>query len=167
MTGENSHVIGDDAPAKDRLNASAEGDEPLAGAVGMTRFWRRAAGTAAIVALLIVGNATQATAAATSTGRATNPVSNTAAGAASRPAASAGSDNSAGDDDSRASAGSPLHGEFNVLNRDGSAQLRRWQSGQVDAIDSVSVTVLSADGFNSRYLLGPGVSVTGIGVGDE
>jgi hypothetical protein len=63
--------------------------------------------------------------------------------------------------------GSALHGEFRVLNRDGSAQLRRWQSGAVDAIDSLMLTVRSADGFNGRYLLGPGVSVTGIGVGDE
>ena len=54
-----------------------------------------------------------------------------------------------------------------MLNRDGSAQLRRWQSGAVDAIDTLTLTVRSADGFNGRYLLGPGVSVTGIGVGDE
>jgi hypothetical protein len=54
-----------------------------------------------------------------------------------------------------------------VLNRDGSAQLRRWQSGEVDAIDNLTLTVRSADGFNAQYLLGPGVSVTGIGIGDE
>lgn len=54
-----------------------------------------------------------------------------------------------------------------MLNRDGSAQLRRWQSGEVGAIDSLSLTVRSADGYAGQYLLGPGVSVTGIGVGDE
>ena len=64
-------------------------------------------------------------------------------------------------------AGSALHGEFRVLNRDGSAQVRQWQSGEVAAIDDLTVSVRSADGFSGRYLLGPGVSVTGIGVGDE
>ncbi len=67
----------------------------------------------------------------------------------------------------RTQASAALHGEFRVVNRDGSAQLRRWQSGAVDAIDSMSLTVRSADGYDSTYLLGPGVSVTGIGVGDE
>jgi len=110
------------------------------------RLWRRTASAAAIVAVLIVGTATQAQAATGQAGR------------------TAASTSSAGVGES---IGSALHGEFRVLNRDGSAQLRRWQSGEVDAIDNLALTVRSADGFNGRYLLGPGVSVTGIAIGDE
>jgi len=114
---------------------------------GRARLWRRTAGAAAIVAVLVVGNATQAQAAPRSNGSTAAPT-NSSAGVGEV-------------------AGSALHGEFLVLNRDGSAQLRRWQSGEVDAIDNLALTVRSADGFNGRYLLGPGVSVTGIGIGDE
>jgi hypothetical protein len=124
---------------------AADPERPV-GNPGRTRLWRRTASTAAIVAVLVVGNGTQAQAAVRPGGR-TATVANSA---------------NAGQD-----AGSALHGQFRVLNRDGSAQLRQWQSGEVDAIDNLMLTVRSADGFNGRYLLGPGVSVTGIGVGDE
>ncbi len=113
-----------------------------------TRLWQRTAGAAAVVAVLVVGNATAAS------GSERSDVASTSGHASSDPAAS-----------TRSSAA--LHGEFKVINRDGSAQLRRWQSGTVDAIDEISMTVRSADGFDSAYLLGPGVSVTGIGLGDE
>lgn len=109
-----------------------------------TRLWQRTASAAAVVAVLVVGNATAAT------GRSGGAASS--GHASSNPAAQ--------------SSGA-LHGEFRVVNRDGSAQLRRWQSGAVDAIDTISLTVRSADGYDSTYLLGPGVSVTGIGLGDE
>jgi hypothetical protein len=128
-------------------SASPSAPAPPTGSPGRARLWRRTAGAAAIVAVLVVGNAAQAQAASRAGGR-----------TAEHGTSSAG----AGE-----TAGSALHGEFRVLNRDGSAQLRRWQSGEVDAIDNLTLTVRSADGFNAQYLLGPGVSVTGIGIGDE
>lgn len=129
------------------------GDGPVApgdrapnpvGASRRARLWQRTAGTAAVVAVLVVSNATTASAASRPSGSATAPTST-----------------------APTSTSALLHGEFKVINRDGSAQLRRWQSGTVDAIDAISMTVRSADGFDSAYLLGPGVSITGIGLGDE
>ena len=134
------------------------GDGPVApgdrapnpvGASLRARLWQRTAGTAAVVAVLVVSNATTANAAARQSGSVTAPTS-------TAPTSTAPTTTSA-----------LLHGEFKVINRDGSAQLRRWQSGTVDAIDEISMTVRSADGFDSAYLLGPGVSITGIGLGDE
>ena len=60
-----------------------------------------------------------------------------------------------------------LHGEFAVINADRSVQTRQWQWGTVVALDAISFTVRSTDGFNGHYLIGPGVSVTGISVGDD
>ncbi|MET0865019.1 MAG: hypothetical protein ABWZ98_11840 [Nakamurella sp.] len=132
-----------------------------------TRNWRRTASAAAIVAVLVIGNATQAQAASAPSVRTAEPETNSAGIGDSVPSASADGSGLAPDDVLAGDTGSALHGEFKVLNRDGSAQLRRWQSGQVDAMDNLALTVRSADGYRSRYLLGPGVSVTGIGVGDE
>lgn len=135
----------------ERLNRPVS--EP-GGNSGRSKLWRRTAGAAAVVAVLVVGNATANSAAANASGRPTSApgstwTATTVGSASARTSASA------------------LHGEFKVINRDGSAQLRRWQSGAVDAIDEISLTVRSADGFDSTYLLGPGVSVTGISLGDE
>lgn len=110
------------------------------------RRWRRTASAAVIVAVLVIGNAAQATAAVPGGRTAASPKGTGA---------------------EAATAGAALHGEFKVLNGDGSAQLRRWQSGQVGAIDNLSLTVHSDDGFDGQYLLGPGVSVNGIRVGDD
>lgn len=134
------------------------------GSSGVSRLWRRTAGAAAVVAVLVIGNATVNAGSASASTRlnsttATVPVTGTAT-VSSSGASHPGTDGSAPAD-------AALHGEFKVINRDGSAQLRRWQSGSVNAIDEISLTVRSADGFDSTYLLGPGVSVTGIDIGDE
>jgi len=144
-----SEQPGDQPPAMEGpKDGPKDGPDFSSGISGMSRLWRRTAGTAAVVAVLVVGNAT-------------------AAGASTRaghtPVPTAADNPSPATDVS----GAALHGEFRVINRDGSAQLRRWQSGAVNALDKISMTVRSADGFDSTYLLGPGVSVTGIGVGDE
>ena len=129
------------------MTEQPENEAPAVENPTRTRLWQRTAGAAAVVAVLVVGNAT-------------------AASASVSPAAAATS-GQASNEPAGASAAGALHGEFRVVNRDGSAQLRRWQSGAVDAIDTISLTVRSADGYDSTYLLGPGVSVTGIGIGDE
>jgi hypothetical protein len=123
------------------------------------RLWQRTAGTAAVVAVLVVSNATTASAAARPSGSASAPTSTAPTSTAPTSTAPTSTDPT--------TTSALLHGEFKVINRDGSAQLRRWQSGTVDAIDEISVTVRSADGFDGDYLLGPGVSITGIGLGDE
>lgn len=129
--------------------AEQSGDRPPAvEGPTRTRLWQRTAGAAAVVAVLVVGNATAAS------GSERSDVATTSGHTLSDPAAST-------------PASAVLHGEFKVINRDGSAQVRRWQSGTVDAIDEIPMTVRSADGFDSAYLLGPGVSITGIGLGDE
>jgi len=131
-----------------------EDQPPAVESPSRNRLWQRTAGAAAVVAVLVVGNATAANAS----------TATTSAPAAGKVAAGQEtSDSAAGGHASTAA----LHGEFRVVNRDGSAQLRRWQSGAVNAIDTMSLTVRSADGYDSTYLLGPGVSVTGIGLGDE
>jgi hypothetical protein len=131
---------------------------PAVESAARSRRWQRTAGAAAVVAVLVVGNATAANATSAD-------ATATHATRADPSARSSGPHQSS--ESPRTQASAALHGEFRVVNRDGSAQLRRWQSGAVDAIDSMSLTVRSADGYDSTYLLGPGVSVTGIGVGDE
>lgn len=71
-----------------------------------------------------------------------------------------------GSADSPAQSDANLHGSFTVINLDRSVQPRQWQWGEVTAIDEVAFTVRSADGFDGTYLIGPGVTVTGIAVGD-
>jgi len=113
-------------------------------------LWKRTAGVAAVVAVLIVGNTTRATAAAPSA------VATLSTGSytwhVALPPASSASDADTG----------PQHGEFPVVNADGSVQIRRWQSGAVVASTEGSVTVLSSDGYRSEYRLGTGVDVQAV-----
>ena len=120
-----------------------------------TRLWHRSVGVAAMVAVLVVGASATAHGATVSSGGA-------AAGGARGESGSASAPSDADPTDPPAN----LHGTFTVVNRDRSVQSRQWQWGEVVAMDDVSFTVSSADGFNGSYLIGPGVSVTGIGVGD-
>ena len=101
------------------------------------RWWQRTVGAAAVVAVLVIGGAGRAAASTPDT----------------RSATTAGAES--------------LHGEFAVINADRSVQTRHWQWGTVVAIDAISLTVRSTDGFSGHYLIGPGVSVTGITVGDD
>ena len=157
--------LGDQPPATEvpgeRVNPST--GRP-GGNSGRSRLWRRTAGAAVVMAVLVVGNATVNSAAANASSRDIGDAAKTSTAGTSMagtPTAGPAASHDAG------ASPAALHGEFKVINRDGSAQLRRWQSGAVDAIDEISLTVRSADGFDSTYLLGPGVSVTGIGLGDE
>ena len=60
----------------------------------------------------------------------------------------------------------PDHGQFTVINADGSEQVRRWQWGEVVTVDDTSLTVSSPDGLAGSYQIGPGVDVADIAVGD-
>jgi hypothetical protein len=165
-------MIRDEVDVSGQLGFTAAATGPQLGTSGRSRLWRRTAGAAAIVAVLVVGNATQAQASTRTNSRSVVPTGSNSAEVGERPELA--HDFVAGDGSELAPAdfvagdgSSALHGEFRVLNRDGSAQVRQWQSGEVNAIDTLTLSVRSADGFNGRYLLGPGVSVTGISVGDE
>ncbi len=59
----------------------------------------------------------------------------------------------------------PVHGEFPVVDADGTVQTRRWQWGEVVAVDSARITVASEDGYASDYRLDP-AQVGRIAVGD-
>ncbi len=111
------------------------------------RGWRLTAGTAALMAVLVVAGSS---------------------GANTRTSSRSGRPTSTGNSAPRgATSNTALHGAFPVVNADGSTQVRQWQGGAVIAIDPLTLTVRSADGFTSSYLIGSGVSVAGIGLGDE
>lgn len=67
-----------------------------------------------------------------------------------------------------APADGPAHGEFPVVDADGTVHTQRWQSGEVVAIDAADtslVTVASEDGYASDYRVDPD-RASGIAVGD-
>ncbi len=52
----------------------------------------------------------------------------------------------------------PVHGEFPVVDANGVVQTRRWQEGEIVAIDPddpSTITVASTDGYASDYRLDP------------
>jgi len=120
-------------------------EDAAAGTVGSGRGrrWRRAAGVAVVVAVLVVANAK---AAGASTLR--KPSKAEIATAAATPS------------------NGPDHGQFTVINADGTEQVRRWQWGEVVTVDDTSLTVSSPDGLAGSYQIGPGVDVADIAVGD-
>jgi len=66
----------------------------------------------------------------------------------------------------------PVHGEFPVVQADGSVQTRRWQWGEVVAVDQpragepAVLTVASVDGFAGAYRVGAD-QLAGIALGAE
>lgn len=105
--------------------------------------WKRTTGVAAAVAVLVVASSSSARA---STPR--KPSKAEIATVAATPV------------------DGPVHGEFTVVNADGTEQVRRWQWGEVVDVNAEGLTVASADGLAGAYALGPGVSVADIAVGD-
>jgi hypothetical protein len=59
-----------------------------------------------------------------------------------------------------------LHGEFVVATQDGGTQTERLQNGSVTAVTAGLVSVTSTDGFAATYVVGSGVDVSGVAVGD-
>lgn len=99
------------------------------------RWWRRSAGVAVAVAVMVMGS----TATASATGP-RKPSSAEIATAAAEPA------------------DGPVHGEFPVVAADGTVQTRRWQWGQVVAVDPADptlITVASDDGYAGDYRVAP------------
>ena len=135
-------------PSTTTESVAGQGDPEEVAAAGASesgrgRRWRRAAGVAAVVAVLVVANAK---AAGASTLR--KPSKAEVATAAAMPS------------------NGPDHGQFTVINADGSEQIRRWQWGEVVTVDDTSLTVSSPDGLAGSYQIGPGVDVADIAVGD-
>jgi len=135
-------------PAPTTSETVAGQGDPEDAAAGMVgpgrgRRWRRAAGVAAVVAVLVVANA-KAAGASTLRKPSKAEVATAAASAVD----------------------GPVHGEFRVVNADGTEQVRRWQWGEVVDITDAGLTVASSDGLAGAYELGPGVSVADIAVGD-
>jgi hypothetical protein len=116
-------------------------------------LWKRTAGVVAVAAVMIIGNTATASAAPPS------PVATLSTGHytwhVARPAADA----------VVPAAEAPQHGEFPVVNADGSVDTRRWQSGTVVTVSDGSVTVLSSDGYRGVYRIGSEVDVHAVGVG--
>jgi len=113
-------------------------------------WWKRTAGTGAVVAALLVAQPGAANASAARPPTATQTLSTGAyswhvAGTAARPESiQNGATNQAED-------AGLLHGEFPVVASDGSVQLRRWQWGAVAAFSADTVTVVSDDGYIGDY----------------
>ena len=150
-------------------NSSNAGRSPRA------RHWKRSAGVAAAVALLVVGPARTAGASTPEPKDASSSrYSPTAAPSrfstlstgsyawhvASTPAADhrkSGQDGAAG----------PAHGEFPVVAVDGTVQTRRWQWGRVDRVAEGWFAVTSDDGYRDEYALGAGVDPSAVTVGQQ
>src|SRR6478736_1894279 len=88
------------------------------------RRWKQAAGAGAVVAVLIVAQSTAAKAASPPTATATLSTGAYTWHVANPPA---------GDTENPPDQGAPLHGEFPIVNVDGTVQIRRWQWGAVAA----------------------------------
>lgn len=120
-------------------------------------LWKRTAGVVAVAAVLIVGNTSTASAAAPSA------VSTLSTGKyiwhVALPPATAAAGADASDEKG------PEHGEFPIVDADGTVHIRRWQSGTVVASTPNSVTVLSSDGYQGVYQLGAEVDVQAIADG--
>jgi hypothetical protein len=62
----------------------------------------------------------------------------------------------------------PVHGEFPVVDADGTVQTHRWQWGEVVAVDATHptvITVASEDGYAGDYRVAPD-QAQGLRVGD-
>src|SRR6476661_3949229 len=126
--------------------------EPAAG-VGRRRrlrWWRRSAGVAVAVAVMVLGST--GTAGATPRRPSPGEIATAAAGTID----------------------GPVHGEFPVVDADGGVQTQRWQWGEVVAVNSASsadapfsstITVASEDGYASDYRVEPD-QAAGVSVGD-
>jgi len=114
----------------------------------------RAAGAASAVAVLIVAQARPASASAASP---PTPTQTLSTGAYTWHVARSKDDMAAGNKEKDATG--PLHGEFPVVGIDGTVQLRRWQWGEVAALSADTVTIVSADGYISDYLVGAAASI--------
>ena len=118
------------------VTGQGDPEDAGAGAVGSGRGrrWRRAAGVAAVVAVLVVANAK---AAGASTLR--KPSKAEVATAAAAPS------------------NGPDHGQFTVINADGTEQVRRWQWGEVvDIADDRPRCRPAPDGLAGAYQSAPG-----------
>ncbi len=116
--------------------------------------WKQVAGAGAAVAVLIVAQATAAKASTASPPTATQTLST---GAYSWQVAASKGVGAA--TDQRDTAG-PLHGEFPIVAADGTVQIRRWQWGEVAALSSDALTVVSDDGYTSDYRVGSGLGAS-------
>ena len=61
-----------------------------------------------------------------------------------------------------------MHGQFPVVDADGTVQTHRWQWGEVVAVDATHptvITVASEDGYAGDYRVAPDTA-DGINVGD-
>ncbi len=123
--------------------------EPDSAAPRRLRWWQRTAGVAAAVAVMVLGSTV------------------TASGSTPRKPSRAEIDTVAA-----VRADGPVHGEFPVVDADGSVQLRRWQWGEVVAVeaapdpdDPARITVASQDGYASDYQVEP-AQADGLTVGD-
>lgn len=130
-------------------------DDAVVSSPQRPRLWKRTVGVAAMMAVLVVGGSAAAKGGANSSVASGSTGGLGASGAAPSSAEREGTQSPAN-----------LHGLFSVINIDRSVQSRQWQWGEVVEIDEISLTVRSIDGFSGSYLIGPGVSVTGIGIGD-
>jgi hypothetical protein len=129
-------------------------------------WWKRTAGTGAVVAALLVAQPGAANASTARPPTATQTLSTGAytwhvAGTAAVQHGAASHDHEAG----------PLHGEFPIVAADGSVQLRRWQWGAVAAFGAETVTVVSDDGYISDYRIdtaaGAGQDLDALTVGER
>lgn len=121
------------------------------------RWWHRSAVVAVAVAVVALGSTPTATAAGTGT-QPRKPSRAEMAVIAAEPA------------------DGPVHGEFPIVAADGNRLTRRWQWGEIVAVDpgridadgpsdGVIITVASEDGYAGDYRIPPG-QVEGLTVGD-
>jgi hypothetical protein len=113
-------------------------------------WWKRTAGTGAVVAALIVAQAGEASA---STARPPTATQTLSSGAYAWHVAGSfgGTVDISADVTEEPEETGLLHGEFPIVAVDGSVQLRRWQWGAVAAFDTDTVTVVSDDGYTDDY----------------
>lgn len=108
------------------------------------RWWRRSAGVAVAVAVMVMGST------ATASASPRKPSRVEVATVAAEPP------------------DGPVHGEFPVVAADGTVHTRRWQWGQVVAVDPADptlITVASDDGYAGDYRVAPD-QANAIDVGD-